>query len=168
MSILRPCTACGEPHDGPGRCPDCRREADTARDRTRDRASAHWNNTRWKNLSARLRRMSPFCEICGSKTMLEVDHILPIVEFPELVYFVENLRVLCRKHNRSRGHRWTPAEASAVLERLQEAHKRTRKVKYRQAIQAAQRAVEGGEGPAPEPAAVPPVSRETRYTPHGV
>lgn len=163
--MMRPCTDCGEPHDGPGRCPECRREADSARERTRDRASAHWNNTRWKRLSARLRSASPFCEVCGSTKVLEVDHILPIVEFPELVYFTENLRVLCRTHNRTRGHRWTPDEAVEVLQRLQDARSRTGKAKYRVAIAAAQRATDPGEGPPPGPGTAPRVSRETRYTP---
>ena len=160
-----PCTACGEPHDGPGRCPDCRREADTARDRTRDPSRSHQGTARWTKLSARLRRIAPFCETCGSTKLLEVDHILPVVEFPELVYIIENLRVLCRRCNRSRGHRWTPAEASAVLERLESAYRRRPKRTLREAILAAQRAAQGGEGPHAEASQPPPVSRETRYTP---
>ncbi|WP_082399554.1 HNH endonuclease signature motif containing protein [Gordonia phthalatica] len=165
VALLRPCTSCGEPHDGAGRCSDCRREADTARTRTRDSSRAHQGTARWTRLSARLRRSSPFCERCGSTRSLEVDHVLPVVEFPELVYCLENLRVLCRRCNRSRGHRWTREEAVVVLERLESAYRRRPTLTLREAVNVALRAAEGGEGPHAGPGQPPPVSRETRYTP---
>ncbi|MGY3555654.1 5-methylcytosine-specific restriction endonuclease McrA [Williamsia sp. R60] len=137
---LRPCTECGEPHEGTGRCDPCRRAADTARERPASRA--HQGTARWTRLSTRLRALAPFCETCGSTKSLEVDHILPVLEFPELVYVMENLRVLCRVCNRSRGHRWTDAEAWMILQRLQEAYDRTRRSTYRHALLAAERAVQ--------------------------
>lgn len=162
----RPCTVCGGPHDGPGRCPDCARAADNARDRVRDRSNAHWNTTRWKKLSARARKLSPFCEICGSRHRLETDHILPIVEFPELTYVIENCRVLCRTHNRARGHRWTQQDRAVVVERLRASYRRRPTSRLSDALKVAQRdAQPPGEGPPAGPVAAPPVRQENDHTP---
>jgi 5-methylcytosine-specific restriction endonuclease McrA len=37
-------------------------------------------NNRWRKLSTRLRKQSPFCERCGSTGRLSVDHIIPVSE----------------------------------------------------------------------------------------
>lgn len=139
----RPCTACGEPHEGNGKCTECRREDHRPRAEHRTYQGTH----RWTQLSAHMRRDSPFCELCSSTDHLEVDHVLPSSEFPELVYVRENLRVLCRRCNRSRGGRWTTEEAHGVLTRLQAAYRIRPKVNLGKAIRVAQRAAEVGGGP---------------------
>lgn len=142
----RPCLGCGALIDKGNRCGPCR-----PKDPDRDRASAHWNTTRWKNLSARLRKTSPFCELCGSTRNLQCDHVLPIVQFAELTYEECNLRVLCQRCNTSRGATYTHEEAQQVLERLQAAYKRRPKVRLKNAIKVAQRAAEGGGMPPATP-----------------
>lgn len=109
----RPCIACGEVISTGTYCTECK-PAETGRDRT----SAHWNNARWKNLSKRLRAAQPFCDICAGTAHLQVDHLLPVVDFPELTYQTANLRVLCRTCNGRRGASYTVAEAELVLSRL--------------------------------------------------
>jgi len=37
------------------------------------------------------------CEVCGSVYRLELHHITPISEMPDLIYSVENLKTLCRR-----------------------------------------------------------------------
>lgn len=138
----RPCLHCGDLITTGTRCSSC-----TPVETGRDKTSAHWNTSRWKNLSRRLRRQSPFCELCSSTSNLQVDHILPIVDYPELTYEVENLRVLCRTCNGRRGASFTLAEATDVLNRLLSEQARTRKVKYRKLIPVAQRAVQVGSRP---------------------
>lgn len=144
----RPCLGCGALIDKGNRCGPC-----TPRDPDRDTTSAHWNTTRWKNLSARLRKASPFCEVCGKRgpSGLHCDHILPIRDYPELTYTEENLRILCQRCNTSRGATYTHEEALHVLSRLQTAYKRRPKVRLKNAIKVAQRAIQGGEGPPADP-----------------
>ncbi|MGX9296120.1 HNH endonuclease [Tsukamurella paurometabola] len=158
----RPCLTCGDLISSGTYCTDCK-PAETGR----DKKSAHWNTSRWKNLSRRLRRQAPFCELCSSTSNLQVDHILPIVDYPELTYEVENLRVLCRTCNGRRGATFTLAEATDVLNRLLSEQARTRKVKYRKLVPVAQRAVQVGSRPPEAPS--PPGGKAQRplYTPGG-
>ncbi|MBF6328510.1 HNH endonuclease [Nocardia transvalensis] len=97
---LRPCLDCGEPSDA-ARCPEHARKDD----RVRDRNHVHWNGARWKRLSARLRRMQPWCSSCGATDRLTVDHITPVSERPDLAYEVNNLQVLCGRCNSRKGGR---------------------------------------------------------------
>lgn len=63
---MRPCLTCGEPSDG-RRCPE--HTVDTkapATDRGYDWA--------WTKLSARARRLQPFCTDCGATEDLQLDH----------------------------------------------------------------------------------------------
>ena len=113
---LRPCLTCGTPATGP-RCPD--HTVDRARDHI-----ASFNLGRWKALSKRLRRLSPFCEQCAATVNLTVDHVLPVSQFPELTYAVENCRVLCKVCNGKRGNKFTANEAQDVLDRLQATYRR--------------------------------------------
>lgn len=138
----RPCLHCGDLISTGTRCSTCT-PAETGRDKT----SAHWNNARWKNLSRRLRQQSPFCELCSSTSNLQVDHILPIVDYPELTYVAENLRVLCRTCNGRRGSTYTYAEATNVLNALLSEQNRTKKIKYKTLIPVAQRALQQGDHP---------------------
>ncbi|MBS0984323.1 HNH endonuclease signature motif containing protein [Gluconobacter cerinus] len=59
---------------------------------------------KWREVSKTFRKNNPFCCDClksgeyNSKN-LHVDHIIPLVEKPELKYEVSNLQSLCRKHH---------------------------------------------------------------------
>ncbi|ULN33620.1 HNH endonuclease [Mycolicibacterium smegmatis] len=75
-------------------------------------------------MSKRLRRLSPFCENCGSTTGLSADHIVPASERPDLVYEMANLRVLCMNCNRRRGNNCTPKERAMVEQRMANKRKR--------------------------------------------
>ncbi|MBF6330261.1 HNH endonuclease [Nocardia transvalensis] len=98
--ILRPCLDCGEPSTT-ARCP----EHALRDDRVRDHDHVHWNGGRWKRLSARLRRVQPWCSSCGATDELTVDHIAPVSTRPDLAYELRNLQVLCRRCNGRKGAR---------------------------------------------------------------
>ena len=93
--LMQPCVQCGEISDR-NRC-EQHLLPSTQKDRTKHVAYA--NRSRWKNLSRRLRKMSPFCEMCGAKDDLTVDHIVRVTDRPEWTYEVDNCRVLCRRCN---------------------------------------------------------------------
>jgi 5-methylcytosine-specific restriction endonuclease McrA len=65
-------------------------------------------------LSQRLRKQSPFCELCGATADLTLGHIIPVSEAPELAYEICNLRVECRPCGSRRGTNCTEAERHAV------------------------------------------------------
>lgn len=148
----RPCLTCGDVIASGSHCRECQ-----PIDNTRDKTSAHWNTGRWKNLSKRLRRQSPFCETCSSTAHLQVDHILPITDYVELTYEVENLRVLCRTCNGRRGANYTVAEAERVLSALLSTQTRRPSPRLRKLIPVAQRAVQVGSRPPDQ--RVPPVGK---------
>ena len=74
------------------RCQDCKLP-DRPRTRTTAHAGSDW---RWRKLSARMRKLSPFCEKCGSKnkSSLTVDHVIPVSDDATLAYEPLNLRLL--------------------------------------------------------------------------
>lgn len=118
--IARPCARCGEPIAAGSYCVGCTPTSD----RTNTTHVAYRNDARWKNLSRRLRHAAPFCEFCGSRRDLCVDHIVPVAVVPELTYAEENLRVLCRSCNGRRGNQWSVEEAHQVLARLDDTMRR--------------------------------------------
>ena len=63
----KPCLTCGEPSDR-SRCPDHRLDDhhQTAHQRGYD--------SRWRRLSAKARKLQPFCSDCGSVDDLPADH----------------------------------------------------------------------------------------------
>lgn len=106
---FKPCIECSEISDR-SRCP-----AHRPKDTRRHRGRGHTNDDpRMRRLSGRLRRMSPFCELCGATTDLTVDHIIPKSEAPGLIYNPANLRVLCRTCNSRRGTNVTDDERNRV------------------------------------------------------
>src|SRR5699024_11049973 len=95
LMLMQPCVECGD-LSVKNRC-EAHQLPSTPKDRGRHVAYA--NRSRWKSLSRRLRRMSPFCEMCGAKDDLTVDHIVRVTDRPEWTYEIDNLRVLCRRCN---------------------------------------------------------------------
>lgn len=56
--------------------------------------SSHWDETRDVHIA-----LHPTCEACGSTKRLQVHHILPFHEYPELELCLENLITLCMSEN---------------------------------------------------------------------
>lgn len=66
--ILRPCIECGEPADGP-RCPEHARPSSP-----KAPAAERGYDAAWARLSARARRLQPWCSDCGATEGLQCDH----------------------------------------------------------------------------------------------
>lgn len=62
-------------------------------------------NARWDRLSKRARRMQPFCTVCGTTKDLTADHSPEAWERERagLPIRLEDIDVLCRSHNASKG-----------------------------------------------------------------
>ena len=107
---LRLCTVCAEPSDR-SRCAAHRRT-----DERTNRGIGHANDDPvFRAISTRLRKRSPFCQRCGARDDLTVDHIIPTSERPDLAREVLNMRVLCRACNSRRGNACTEEERAGVL-----------------------------------------------------
>ena len=51
---------------------------------------------RWKRLRVEILRRDDYqCRSCGARGRLEIDHIRPVRDAPELAYSPENLQALC-------------------------------------------------------------------------
>lgn len=110
---LRLCTECGEPTEG-SRCAVHR-----PRDERTGRGVGHANDDPvFRAISRRLRKSSPFCQRCGARDDLTVDHIIPTSLAPELAREVLNMRVLCRSCNSRRGNTCTEVERQQVLDAI--------------------------------------------------
>lgn len=143
---FRPCLVCGQPSPQ-SRCP-AHRTKDTRR-RTGPGEASH--DQIWRKLSTQARRASPFCVDCGAVEGLTTDHLLPKVDYPELVHAIENVAVRCRSCNSRRGTKFAEADAQAVLDRLTASHTRRPTKQGAERIAAAQRALRT-RGEAPDPA----------------
>ncbi len=88
---LRPCLTCGEPSDGSW-CSDHRRNDD----HTLTRTERGYDN-RWARLSARARRLQPWCSDCGAVEDLTGDHL----RWPART--LADVDVVCRSCNSARG-----------------------------------------------------------------
>lgn len=78
-----------------------------------------YNSTEWEQLrDAVLQRDNYECQWCKAEgrvtnqrsSILEVDHIKPLEQFPELAMDPDNLRTLCKDCHNKRHHRfnWAP------------------------------------------------------------
>ncbi|WP_432791740.1 HNH endonuclease signature motif containing protein [Brevibacterium sp. K11IcPPYGO002] len=92
---MQPCVECGELSEK-NRC--SRHKLKHSPKTTRSHA-ADFNRSKWRRLSQKLRKASPFCEVCGTSDDLTVDHIVRVVDRPEWTYEPDNCRILCRYHN---------------------------------------------------------------------
>lgn len=55
---------------------------------------------RWQAVRlAALRRDNWQCVQCGARGQVEVDHILPVRDRPDLAFEVENTQTLCKTHH---------------------------------------------------------------------
>lgn len=88
------CLVCGELSER-ARCEQHR----ITKTKTNTDHVAFANNARWKKLSKKLRKLSPFCELCGTPEDLTVDHLVRVTDRPEWTYEIDNLRVLCKTDN---------------------------------------------------------------------
>jgi 5-methylcytosine-specific restriction protein A len=59
---------------------------------------------RWRRVRREHLEIEPDCAACGSSDDLEVHHILPFNEYPELELARGNLITLCREHHWLIGH----------------------------------------------------------------
>jgi 5-methylcytosine-specific restriction endonuclease McrA len=58
------------------------------------------NDKRWPALRLAAKRRDGFkCVKCGAVGRLEVDHIKPVRDAPELSFTLENLQTLCPRHH---------------------------------------------------------------------
>lgn len=116
--MQRPCIGCGVLIERGSRCDDCKPKNLKYQRGRMGRTASDW---RWRKLSEKLRRLSPFCEIPGCTSQdLTVDHIVPLSDpfGAELIHNESNLRVICRRHNAERGNRCTDAERAQVLDAI--------------------------------------------------
>lgn len=104
--IARPCLSCGELTTA-SRCDDCRPVADRLSARVLPRTSPRTRgyDTAWDNLSARARRLQPFCILCGDPTDLTTDHLPEAWERKARGQTIRlcDVRVLCRGCNTAAG-----------------------------------------------------------------
>lgn len=58
----------------------------------------------WRNLRQKVLKNDPnLCSLCGKNYDLEVDHIRPRSKFPNLALRIDNLQILCKSCNTSKG-----------------------------------------------------------------
>lgn len=61
-------------------------------------------SNQWQSVRNEFVKLHPRCEACGSNFELNVHHITPFHEKPELELDMENLITLCREHHFRIGH----------------------------------------------------------------
>lgn len=106
---LTPCLDCGGVVSNirGGRCPECAAGWEAARDKRRGSSTDRGYGRAWEKAVAAAIAAQPWCSECGtpgsSDNPLTGDHIKPIskggTDDPD------NLDVLCRRHNSSKGNR---------------------------------------------------------------
>lgn len=97
---LRPCIACGEPADGP-RCAEHVRPSSP-------KVSAHLRgyDASWAKLSAKARKLQPWCTDCGTAEGLQLDHLPSAWERKAKGLRIRlgiDAEVVCGPCNRARG-----------------------------------------------------------------
>lgn len=59
-------------------------------------AAAIYRSSRWKAVRLQVKRRDGWkCVECGERSRIEVDHIKPIRDAPELAFEITNLQCLC-------------------------------------------------------------------------
>jgi 5-methylcytosine-specific restriction endonuclease McrA len=98
VTLPRPCIGCGVPVPSGSRCGDCRPPTKAPRPSSAQRGY----DNKHRKLSEQARKAQPWCLRCGATERLQADHIVPILEAPELRLCKENLRVLCQPCHQQR------------------------------------------------------------------
>lgn len=98
MTLKRPCLKCGEPTHGSW-CPEHKPQPSKSR---RERGY----EGQWRKLSARARRIQPWCSDCDATTDLTADHTPEAWRRHDagLPIRLEDVDVVCRPCNSRRGH----------------------------------------------------------------
>lgn len=98
-TLLKPCLVCGTPSDGP-RCPE-------HAPKSAPKGSAHSRgyDAAWRRLSAKARKLQPFCGECGATEDLQTDHTPEAWERKAAGKSIrlQDVRVLCGPCNRDAG-----------------------------------------------------------------
>lgn len=96
---LRPCIECGEPADGP-RCDEHVRPSSP-----KGSAASRGYDGPWAKLSAKARKLQPFCSDCGATTDLQCDHSETAWERKAAGKSIrlQDVDVVCGPCNRRRG-----------------------------------------------------------------
>ena len=103
----RPLHPCAHPgcsvlvDGGESRCPEHRRQIAREREDRRGSSTARGYGADWQRLRKRKLQADPLCEDCESRGRVtlaeEFDHIIRIVERPDLRLDWDNLQCLCQK-----------------------------------------------------------------------
>lgn len=109
--MRKPCLSCGDLSEQ-SRCAECSTQHDTARLRGREKSPEQKQRDRkkygspaWRNLSARARRLQPWCSDCGSRDDLTCEHTAQAwarIEQGKPLR-LRDVDVLCRSCNAKRG-----------------------------------------------------------------
>lgn len=109
--MRKPCLSCGELSER-SRCDGCevqnnklnaRGRVKNERNREADRQK--YGSPAWRALSARARRLQPWCSDCGTSEDLTTDHLPSAWERVAQGKSIRlrDVQVLCRSHNAKRG-----------------------------------------------------------------
>lgn len=101
--VAQPCLGCRRVFTGKGpRCAPCSTQYETARVARRGTRAQRGYGPAWIKASKAAIAAQPYCSVCGTTEDLTGDHLLPKSMGGTAEHGV---RVLCRKHNSSRGNR---------------------------------------------------------------
>lgn len=103
--LPKPCLSCGDLSPA-SYCPTCNAERLRVRERRRGTTKQLGYGSSWKRLSAKARRLQPFCSTCGTSDDLTADHIIPLARSDRTAKVtIEQVAVLCRSCNARKGAR---------------------------------------------------------------
>lgn len=86
--MARRCSGCNTLLKLKGSCPVCKEK--------RYAASGHVYKTKaWRQLRDQVLSEEPLCRMCRNAMPSHVDHIIPIVDRPDLAFKRSNLQALC-------------------------------------------------------------------------
>ena len=102
----KPCARCGQPA-ARNLCPDCEATVQRRRPRRQPTKSPRRRgyDAAWQRLSARARRLQPFCSDCGATEDLQADHTPEAWQRKAkgLPVRLQDIDVVCGPCNRKRG-----------------------------------------------------------------